>query len=204
MVSGSTGCQHLVQTYPLQQLALHEGFDYVVGGGEVPGLVGDVDRLEPGRERILQGKQKAINRPGRDVNQRLHTSASWPAACPPSSSARPVWSPRHAAWWSPWSFQSGRSHWSGFLRSPATSPRSHSTLLRSAVRADKSQSWGLKSISQSISYTSSKVISSKSQFSMLKSRTTRPYLSLLGRTTGYPASIVLRTASGVRFSNSSG
>lgn len=194
-----------MQTHPLQQLALHEGFHYVVGGGEVPGLVCDVDRLEPSRERILQRKPKAIYRPGGDVKQRLHTSASWPAACPPSSSARPVWSPRRAAWWSPWSFQSGRSHWSGFLRSPATSPRSHSTLLGSAVRADTSQSWGLKSISQSIFLgTSSKVISSKSQFSMLKSRTTRPYLSLLGRTTGYPASIVLRTASGVRFSNSSG
>lgn len=49
-----------VQTYPLQQLALHEGLHHVVRGGEVPGLVGDVDRLEPGGERVLQEKQKDI------------------------------------------------------------------------------------------------------------------------------------------------
>lgn len=39
--------------YPLQQLALHEGLDHVVGGGEVPGLVGDVHRFEAGREGVL-------------------------------------------------------------------------------------------------------------------------------------------------------
>lgn len=40
-------------THSLQQLALHEGLDHVVGGGEVPGLVDEVDSLETGREGVL-------------------------------------------------------------------------------------------------------------------------------------------------------
>lgn len=43
----------VLHPYPLQQLALHEGFDHVVCGGEVPGLVSNVDRLETRRERVL-------------------------------------------------------------------------------------------------------------------------------------------------------
>lgn len=45
-----------LQSYPLQQLALHEGFDHIVCSGEVPGLMSDVDRLETGRERVLHIK----------------------------------------------------------------------------------------------------------------------------------------------------
>ena len=41
------------RAHPLQELALHEGLDHVEGGGEVPGLVGHVHRLEPGREGLL-------------------------------------------------------------------------------------------------------------------------------------------------------
>lgn len=42
------------RTYPLEQLALQEGLDQVVGGGEVPRLVYEVDGFEPGWEGILQ------------------------------------------------------------------------------------------------------------------------------------------------------
>lgn len=45
-------------THSLQQLALHQWFDHVVGGGEVPGLVDEVHRFETGRERILADKEK--------------------------------------------------------------------------------------------------------------------------------------------------
>lgn len=45
---------HVLPPYPLQQLALHEGFDHVVRSGEVPGLVSDMDRLEAGWERVLR------------------------------------------------------------------------------------------------------------------------------------------------------
>lgn len=50
----------VLHRYPLQQLALHEGFDHVVRGGEVPGLVGNVDRLETGRERVLHKNTQTI------------------------------------------------------------------------------------------------------------------------------------------------
>lgn len=40
-------------THPLQQFALQEGFDHVVGGGEVPRLVDEVDGLEPRWEGVL-------------------------------------------------------------------------------------------------------------------------------------------------------
>ena len=48
-------CSKVTTTYSLQQFALHEGLDHVVGGGEVPGLVGHVHRLEAGWEGLLQG-----------------------------------------------------------------------------------------------------------------------------------------------------
>lgn len=41
-------------THSLQQLALHEWLDHVVGGGEVPGLVDEMDRFETGREGVLK------------------------------------------------------------------------------------------------------------------------------------------------------
>lgn len=37
-------------THPLEQLVLQEGLDHIVGGGEVPGLVDEVDSFEPGWE----------------------------------------------------------------------------------------------------------------------------------------------------------
>jgi len=40
-------------THPLQQLALQERFDHVVGSGEVPGLVDEVDSFEPRWEGVL-------------------------------------------------------------------------------------------------------------------------------------------------------
>lgn len=43
-------------THPLEQFALQEGLDHVVGGGEVPGLVDEVDGFEPSWEGILQGQ----------------------------------------------------------------------------------------------------------------------------------------------------
>lgn len=45
-------------THSLQQLALHEWFDHIVGGGEVPGLVDEVHSFETGGERILADKKK--------------------------------------------------------------------------------------------------------------------------------------------------
>ena len=44
-------------SHPLQQLALHEGLDDVVGGGEVPGLMDHVHRLETSREGVLRTRQ---------------------------------------------------------------------------------------------------------------------------------------------------
>lgn len=44
------GC---ARPHPLQQLALHQWFDHIVGGGEVPGLVDEVHCLESGREGVL-------------------------------------------------------------------------------------------------------------------------------------------------------
>ena len=41
---------HVTLTHSLQQLALHEWFDHVVGGGEVPGLVDEVHGFETCRE----------------------------------------------------------------------------------------------------------------------------------------------------------
>lgn len=41
-------------THPLEQLALQEGLDHIVGSGEVPGLVDEVNGLEPGWEGVLQ------------------------------------------------------------------------------------------------------------------------------------------------------
>lgn len=41
-------------THPLKQLALQEGLDHIVGCGEVPWLVDEVDGFEPGWEGILQ------------------------------------------------------------------------------------------------------------------------------------------------------
>lgn len=43
-------------THPLEQFALQEGLDHIVGGGEIPGLVDEVDGFEPSWERILQGQ----------------------------------------------------------------------------------------------------------------------------------------------------
>lgn len=48
--------QRSPQSYPLQQLALHEGFDNIVSGGEVPGLVSDVHRFKTGWEGVLHNK----------------------------------------------------------------------------------------------------------------------------------------------------
>lgn len=48
--------QRSLQSYPLQQLALHEGFDNIVSGGEVPGLVSDVHRFKTGWEGVLRNK----------------------------------------------------------------------------------------------------------------------------------------------------
>lgn len=42
------------RTHPLEQFALQEGLDHVVGRGEVPRLVYEVDGFEPGWEGILQ------------------------------------------------------------------------------------------------------------------------------------------------------
>lgn len=44
------------RTHPLEQFALQEGLDHVVGCGEVPWLVDEVDGFEPGWEGILQGQ----------------------------------------------------------------------------------------------------------------------------------------------------
>lgn len=41
----------------LEQLVLQEGLDHVVGGGEVPWLVNEVDGFEPRWEGILQGQR---------------------------------------------------------------------------------------------------------------------------------------------------
>jgi len=54
--------------YPFQQFALHQGFDHIVGGGEVPGLVDKVHCFETGRERIL---------PYRNRNEMLAISKYW-------------------------------------------------------------------------------------------------------------------------------
>lgn len=40
-------------THSLQQLALHERFDHIIGGSEVPGLVDEVHSFETGREWVL-------------------------------------------------------------------------------------------------------------------------------------------------------
>lgn len=71
---------------PLQQLALHEGFDHVVCGGEVPGLVGDVHRLEAGGERVLRQKvpQKIRKKNSSEIPSPPPPSLFSPAACPPS------------------------------------------------------------------------------------------------------------------------
>lgn len=45
--------QILSHTHPLQQFALQERFDHVVGGGEVPRLVDEVDGLETCWEGVL-------------------------------------------------------------------------------------------------------------------------------------------------------
>lgn len=43
-------------THPLEHFALQEGLDHIVGGGEIPGLVDEVDGFEPSWEGILQGQ----------------------------------------------------------------------------------------------------------------------------------------------------
>ena len=53
-------CRKVTATYSLQQFALHEGLDHVVGGGEVPGLVDEVDRFETGREGVLVGSKQGF------------------------------------------------------------------------------------------------------------------------------------------------
>lgn len=40
-------------THPLKKFALQEGLDDIVGGGEVPRLVDEVDGFEPGWEGVL-------------------------------------------------------------------------------------------------------------------------------------------------------
>lgn len=49
-------CRPLSHTHPLQQFALQEWFDHVVGGGEVPRLVDEVDSLEPCWEGVLESQ----------------------------------------------------------------------------------------------------------------------------------------------------
>lgn len=57
MLCFTQGCasasRSLSHTHPLQQFALQERFDHVVGGGEVPRLVDEVDSLEPCWEGVL-------------------------------------------------------------------------------------------------------------------------------------------------------
>lgn len=57
--------------HPLQQFALHEWFDHVVGGGEVPRLVDEVHGFETGRERILADKKR-----GKQIELSLNTPPS--------------------------------------------------------------------------------------------------------------------------------
>lgn len=74
--------QSILHPYPLQQLALHEGFDHVVGSGEVPGLVSDVHRLETGRERILQKNTQNSQRLWwKNKALRLHMNEFFPCEC---------------------------------------------------------------------------------------------------------------------------